>query len=1163
MYYVGTSGDDTFAGGLDNDTAGGAGGNDTLSGGSGNDFLQGNDGDDDVTGGWGNDTLLGGAGFDVLAGETGDDLLQDASGGSRQDGWTGNDTLRGGTGADTLDGGDQDDSLHGGDGDDVLWDGAVINPLSASGFGNDVLRGGAGDDVIFSLAGSDTIDGGDGVDSLYLDLDRWYHEANYRIDMSLAATAAGTDIAGGILLQNLEVIEVHFGLGDDSFYGGAFDDRFYGGYGNDVADGGNGADVLEGQDGNDWLSGGAGNDTVRGGNGNDTISYHNAAGAVEVHLAIATAQATGGAGTDLILDVENVTGSAFGDRLFGTAGGNVLDGGAGADTLRGADGDDTYIVDDSADRVFEFGNEGIDTIRSSVTYSLSGQPIEKLVLTGGANINATGNGLHNIITGNDGNNVIDGAAGNDIMYGGGGDDTFYVQAAGDIVEEDHHQGNDTIYSTISYSLVGRAVETLILTGSANSQAIGNSLANLLTGNSGHNRLDGGKGLDTMAGGAGNDTYVVNAAGDMIVEGVAEGQDRVLSTVTYSLTGWNVEDLELIGTRVIDGTGNEANNQIWGNSAANRLDGGSGNDILAGGLGDDTYVIDSAGDVVVEALNAGNDLVVSSVSYSLGINIEHLTLTGTGNVNGTGNAYSNILTGNAGINILTGGAGNDVYIVQNAEDVVMESNGEGADTVISYIDYTVGADNVEYFSLGGSADLSITGSASNDYLKGNTGNNVLNGLGGGDSMFGGAGNDIYYVDNLSDQVRELPGEGYDTIRTAIGLTMPNTFVEALDLLGTANIYGTGTILSNSITGNSGANVINGLDGSDTLAGGDGADTLDGGRDGDHLTGGLGADSLYGGQGSDVLDGGVGADTMAGGTSGDVYFIDNSGDVIIEGEWAGADVVVASSSYTLGAWLESVILTGTGNFNATGNSRNNALTGNDGINVLDGGAGNDTYVIQNAGDTVTDSQGVDRIYSTVSYALGGTGAEELQLTGTADINATGTSGNDLLIGNSGINQLVGGGGNDSYYVQNAEDVVIDSPGGSDVIFSTVSYTLAGTTVRQLQLTGAQAVSATGNADGNVLVGNNASNVLNGGTGNDFYTGLDGADIFLFEAGSGVDVIADFSEAANDSINIHAYTGGAVLTSIVTQAGANVLIDLGGGNSIQVSSANLANVLAHIVW
>jgi Ca2+-binding RTX toxin-like protein len=184
----------------------------------------------------------------------------------------------------------------------------------------------------------------------------------------------------------------------------------------------------------------------------------------------------------------------------------VLDGGTGADKMYGGKGDDTFIVDDAGDKAYETSNQGTDTVQASVSYNLVGQHIEKLTLTGKADIDATGNSLANTLTGNDGNNVLDGGTGADKMYGGLGDDTFIVDDAGDKAYETSNQGTDTVQASVSYNLAGQHIENLILTGKADIDGTGNSFANTLTGNDGNNILNGGTGLDTLSGGAGADTF---------------------------------------------------------------------------------------------------------------------------------------------------------------------------------------------------------------------------------------------------------------------------------------------------------------------------------------------------------------------------------------------------------------------------------------------------------------------------------------------------------------------------------------------------------------------------------------------------------------------------------------------------------------------------------
>jgi Ca2+-binding RTX toxin-like protein len=218
------------------------------------------------------------------------------------------------------------------------------------------------------------------------------------------------------------------------------------------------------------------------------------------------------------------------------------------------------------------------------------------------------------------------------------------------------------------------------------------------------------GADSLSGGLGNDTYLVNEAGDLVLEGMDEGTDRVLSAVTWTL-GAHLEDLTLTGADAIRAYGNDSGNLLVGNLAANRMLGYGGNDLLDGGLGadrmvggrgDDVYVVDDAADLVYEYVGEGQDTVMAAISLTLGRGLENLVLTGTAKLNGAGNAADNLLTGNSADNQLAGDAGNDILKGGLGNDTYVVARGDGADTLID-TDRTAGNTDVLRFLSGVSRD----------------------------------------------------------------------------------------------------------------------------------------------------------------------------------------------------------------------------------------------------------------------------------------------------------------------------------------------------------------------------------------------------------------------------------------------------------------------------
>jgi Ca2+-binding RTX toxin-like protein len=273
-----------------------------------------------------------------------------------------------------------------------------------------------------------------------------------------------------------------------------------------------------------------------------------------------------------------------------------------------------------------------------------------------------------------------------------------------------------------------------------------------------------------------------------------------------------------------------------------------------------------------------------------------------------------------------------------------------------------------------------------------------------------------------------------------------------------------------------------------------------NDNDLLFGDAGNDTLNGGAGNDTLNGGTGSDSLIGGTGNDLYVVDSIGDRISETNTLSTeiDTVQSAVTWTVGANLENLILTGTVAINGTGNALNNKITANSAANVLDGGAGNDLLNGGIGNDTLLGGYGNDTL-------LGGTG-------------------NDWLDGGVGTDSMVGGAGNDTYVVDNIGDKTIELANeGADTVRSSIAWTL-GANIENLVLAGTAAVNGTGNGLANRITGNGAANVLNGSGGNDVLTGNAGndtltggagADQFLFNAAlraTNVDRITDFASGVD---------------------------------------------------
>jgi Ca2+-binding RTX toxin-like protein len=662
----------------------------------------------------GDDTLTFGSGDDVIDALGGNDLVDADGGNDTVFGGSGNDTLLGGDGNDVLVGGVGDDTLSGGAGHDLYrfdrGDGVdTIADDALPGEGNELVFGPgiAPNDLSLGL-GSLLIRVGTNGDAIHLNpFDPADAYGPHAIDTFR--------FADGTMLTYSQLIDRGFDLtgtpGDDTITGTNATDRMYGLAGNDVLSSGDGNDLLDGGEGADSLTAGAGDD-----------------------------QLFGGSGTDM---------------LVGDAGHDLLDGGSGADAMAGGSGNDTYLVDDPDDTVTEALGGGVDTVRSTLSYTLSSN-VENLILAGNAAIDGTGNELANVLTGNDAANVLDGGAGVDTMAGGLGSDTYVVDDAGDVVTELAGEGIDTVQSAASYAL-GAHVENLTLTGGGAVNGTGNELDNVLVGNNAANVLDGGAGSDTLAGGAGNDLLDGGAGDDTYHYSFGDGLDRVTDAggtdtvqfgagISFDTTVVRLMEAAGITTahlRLLDAFGNERTDQgldiqlgadgvspiesfTFADGTAATLSDLEIRTVKTDGTKHDDVIRTGRHDDVIEA-GKGDDLVYS----------------GTGHDTVHGGKGDDRLFGEGGNDQLFGGQGDDRLDGGAANDLLQ--GGKGDDVL-----------------EGGLGDDVLEGGTGDDVLLGGDGDDILRGGQGEDTLRGGAGNDVLDSGTGNDTIVFGRGDGEDTL-----------------------------------------------------------------------------------------------------------------------------------------------------------------------------------------------------------------------------------------------------------------------------------------------------------------------------------------------------------------------------------------------------------------
>ncbi|MDP2834306.1 MAG: calcium-binding protein [Pseudomonadota bacterium] len=725
----------------------------------------------------------------------------------------------------------------------------------------------------------------------------------------------GNDFVGGSVRHD----RIWGGTGDDTLFGYLGDDKLYGEEGNDELQGNEGNDALDGGVGNDRLFGQVGNDVLSGGDGNDILMGFTAGNEAKQSLNPGETDNDflyGGRGADNLYGGagdDYLDGGDDNDLLKGDAGGDTLFGGNGDDELQGSDGHDRLLGEAGNDKLFGqtgddtlWGGDGDDilmgfTAANETKQSLAADETDNDSLYGGTGRDLLQGGLgDDLLHGEAGVDELQGGAGRDMAYGGDDNDRLFGQVGDDVLYGG--AGDDLIYG---FTGANEAKQSLNVGETDNDWLYGGAGNDTLVGGLGDDYLDGGAGADIMEGGAGNDTYIVNSVNDSILERAGEGYDTVVSSAN-TLLNTGIEELRLAEGLDIHGTGNALDNRILGNSRNNILDGVTGADILIGGAGDDIYYVDNLGDQTVELAGEGVDTVQSSLSHTLGVNLENLVLLDfskpeKGLADGKpilvygypkaneldymqGDAFPNYqgtcaLTSIANLLTQADRPTTESQVVQLAIDrnwavtdpgkTAYERGGSNHVQQQQILNsYGIRNDLLAGYNEQAAANLIRSGRGvilalnagklwgDPAYLGDGGVNHVVTLTGVAYGEADGALTGFYIADSgrkkVSDMTRFV---GIEEFRQTA--RVPNAYAlytkEALKLWN-EDIDGQGNELANVLVGNRGDN---------RLAGGAGNDTLEGGAGGDLLVGGTGSDTLNGGLGNDtyLFNRGDGPDTWS--------------------------------------------------------------------------------------------------------------------------------------------------------------------------------------------------------------------------------------------------------------------------------------------------------------
>ncbi|HQU98203.1 MAG TPA: peroxidase family protein [Nitrosomonas sp.] len=691
------------------------------------------------------DTTLGGPtiryngqGHVVMGGTAGNDRMRSDAG---------SDTLWGDDGNDRLEGGVDNDFLFGGNGNDIITDSAGDDTIKG-GDGNDVINGGPGLNILFGGTGQDFIVTGNDASEVFAG------EGNDFI-FGNTPNAAMMGNEGDDWIENGAAAAQP---GDNADPFGRDQIR-----GNDVFIGGGNADVFNGEGGDDIMNGMNGADRDDGGSGFDWAISDGTTTAANIDLALAILPGPFVPTTDRFSFVEAASGWNLNDTILGDdltfTELSLVDPISGQNNALDNVNNPSGGGHSAADRIAQI--DGLSTILGGATSFNSG----------------------NILLGGGGSDLIQGRAGDDIIDG---DAWFNVR----ISVRDKSNPNTEI---ASFENMTTTLRTAMQNGTYSPDQL--KIVREIKYTSAPTDIDTAVYQDLFA------NYILtfsnSSPGKIFIDHAIVPNGGGGAKDDGSDTLRNIEQIRFLDKTAFIGkvtddnlTGTAGDDVLYGIAGNDTLNGLGGIDILIGGTGNDTYIVDTATDTITETFSGGTaDTVQSSVTYTLGLNVENLTLTGSDAINGTGNTINNILTGNGnnntlnglagndtlegdgGIDVLIGGTGNDTYIVDTNTDTITELSSSGIDTVLSSATLTL-ANNIENLTLTGTNAINGTGNTLNNLITGNSANNVLNGSFGNDTLIAGDGNDFLVGGGGADVL--TGGNGSDNFRySAVSESIPGT------------------------------------------------------------------------------------------------------------------------------------------------------------------------------------------------------------------------------------------------------------------------------------------------------------------------------------------------------------------------------------------------------